>query len=328
MSLRINEKDMSDSFIPFEGPEKKLEIILTQPQPGLRSNENGRWDKVANASKAKILSKISTENMDAYLLSESSLFVWDSWILMITCGKTMLIDALKEILTFIDKNNVDYVFYERKNFMYPLEQPSDFEQDVAVISRFFPGKSYRLGPANYDHLHVFYWSRPGVIPEEDTTFQILMNDLDPNVMDFFSAKGVKNPSEAGKSSGLYSLYKEKMLPDDYLFLPCGYSLNCIKDSKYYTVHVTPQPNGSYASFDTNINEKRDYSRVVAKIISIFKPQRFSIVLTTTKSRKTVSIHEAIAKKALSGYNLTETSLYGFDCGYTITFLNYIGNSGN
>lgn len=318
---------MNECFMQFEGPEKKLEIILTLPQNNLRSNEDGRWDRVAKAGKARILSKISTDEMDAYLLSESSLFVWDSWILMITCGKTNLIDALGEIIKFIDKNNVDYVFYERKNFMYPSDQPSDFEQDVAKISRLFPGKSYRLGPANYDHLHVFYWARPCVVPEEDTTFQILMNDLDPGVIDLFSKQKIGTAQYAGKKSGLYSLYKKPMNTDDYLFMPCGYSLNSIEDDKYFTVHVTPQPNGSYASFDTNITENRDYSRITCKIITIFKPQRFSMVLTTTKSKKALPVHEAISKKVPIGYNLVETSLYGFDCGYTITFLNYIRTNG-
>jgi len=318
---------MPDKFMTFEGPEKKLEIILTQPHPNLRSNSDGRWNKVVKAAGARILSKISTQSLDAYLLSESSLFVWDSWILMITCGKTTLIHALEEILTFIDKSDVDYVFYERKNFIYPSEQPSDFEQDAMRIHRFFSGKSYRLGPANHDHLHVFYCSRPGIVPEEDATFQILMNDPDPKVMAFFSKENVNTSEEAGRLSGLYALYHAPMKMDDYLFSPCGYSLNSIKDDKYFTVHITPEPGGSYASFETNIIEKNDYTDIADKVISIFKPRRYSLVLTTTKSREAMEIHDALTAKSPLSYDLIEKSLYGFDCGYNITFLNYIKTRG-
>ena len=61
----------------FEGPEKKLEVILFSPQFNIRNNNDGRWDKIVKASQADIISKKSTEHLDAYILSESSLFVWN-----------------------------------------------------------------------------------------------------------------------------------------------------------------------------------------------------------------------------------------------------------
>ena len=60
------------------------------------------------------------------------------------CGKTTLIHAVPEILKFVTKSNIAFVFYERKSFMFPKEQPSDFEDDVACLLQYFPGKSYRL----------------------------------------------------------------------------------------------------------------------------------------------------------------------------------------
>lgn len=308
----------------FEGPEKKLEIIFLSPQPELRSNQGGRWDKAAEASGSKIISSISGTYMDAYLLSESSLFVWENAVLMITCGHTSLVNALPEILKLVDKSNVKFIFYERKNFMFPCEQPSDFEEDVRRIEEFFPGKSYRLGPANYDHLHVFYWASPGAVPEADATLQVLMNTLDPRVMKLFSEEHIKTAEQAGKHSGLYRLYSRETLvtlSDDYLFSPYGYSLNGISGKNYFTVHVTPQPLSSYASFETNIVEK-DYSRVIKNIISVFRPGKFSLALTTGMENGLIPLHSTV-KNVLPGYMLTEKSLYGFDSGYTVTFLNYI-----
>jgi S-adenosylmethionine decarboxylase len=308
----------------FEGPEKKLEIIFLSPQPEMRSNHDRRWDKVAEASGSKIISKISGTYMDAYLLSESSLFVWEDAILMITCGQTSLVNALPEILKLIDKSNVRFIFYERKNFLFPREQPSDFEQDVSRILEFFPGKSYRLGPANHDHLHVFYWASPEAVTQPDATLQILMKNLDPSVMKFFSQEHIKTAEQAGKNSGLYGLCpRNKMISDDYLFSPYGYSLNGISDKNYFTVHVTPQTICSYASFETNIIEE-NYSQVIRDVTSIFRPAKFSLVLTTSMEHSFVLLHSTV-KNVLPGYTLTERSMYGFDSGYTVTFLNYISS---
>ncbi len=302
----------------YEGPEKKLEIILFSPQLDLRDNNDDRWEKVVKASRADIISKMSTKYLDAYLLSESSLFVWDDRILMITCGKTSPIDALPEIIKIVGEEKVAIVFYERKNFLFPSEQPADFEEDVVLIEQYFPGKSYRLGPANHDHVHVFYSSHSKANDEEDTTFQILMHDFDPSVMDIFSKCNTIPKDQFAKLSGLNRIYPQ-IKTDSYAFSPNGYSLNGVIDKKYYTVHVTPQPNWSYASFETNIIET-DYSKIVKDIVSIFKPEKFSLLLTTNTNEKSLDGHSSLAN-VMSEYNVTERSLYEFDCGYSMMFLN-------
>ena len=141
---------------PYEGPEKKLEVLLRTPRKTLRSNSDGRWQRVTRASRATIVSSLSNASMDAYLLSESSLFVWEDRVLMITCGRTTPLDAVPEIVAIVGKENVAMVFYERKNFLFPENQPSDFEVDAGVMETHFSGRSYRFGPANGDHVHVFF----------------------------------------------------------------------------------------------------------------------------------------------------------------------------
>ena len=289
----------------------------------MRSNIDERWHKVAKAGGSQTISKISAESADAYLLSESSLFVWDDSVLMVTCGRTSLISALPEILNIVDRDKVAFIFYERKNFMFPHEQPSDFESDAARLLKFFPGKSYRLGPANHDHLHVFYWAHPHAVPEPDATFQVLMNDLPPSVMDMFCQETADTPAQAEKRSGLEKFYPREAVRDSHLFLPSGFSMNGIFRGKYFTIHVAPQSRSSYASFETNIIET-DYSGTIQEMVSVFRPGKFSIALTTSMDDHFLSLHSTVAN-VLSGYSMTEKSLYKFDCGYTITFLNYIKN---
>ena len=80
----------------FEGPEKKLEMVVTPEHRSLRSLGDEVWRRVVEAAGAQVLSSLCNEECDAYLLSESSLFVYDDWFVMITCGQTTLIDAFEE----------------------------------------------------------------------------------------------------------------------------------------------------------------------------------------------------------------------------------------
>ncbi len=305
----------------FEGPEKKLEIILSAPNPAIRSNGNGCWDRVVAASSARILSRFGNGGMDAYLLSESSLFVWDDRILMITCGKTTLVDVIPEILSIVGKENVAFVFYERKNFFYPHEQPSDFEDDAGLLLKYFPGKSYRLGPANGEHVHVFYSSHGMMGPDNDTTLQLLMNDLDPKVMDLFTLRGVNDADEAAELSGIKNIYPA-MERDHRLFSPEGYSLNAIDKKRYFTIHVTPQAKASYVSFETNVPED-NYGPLIEQVVSIFKPRRFSLVFTHSWGSGGSHPLSFVPCDGAPGYRLTEKSVHAFDCGFGVLFMNKV-----
>lgn len=46
--------------------------------------------------------------------------------------------------------------------------------------------------------------------------------------------------------------EDSVLLDSWMFSPCGYSLNAlIGQDAYSTIHVTPERDYSYASFETN-----------------------------------------------------------------------------
>lgn len=315
---------MKDCSNKFEGPEKKIEIILSPSHEGLRHHHDDGWKRVVETSRSTVLSRISSPRMDAFLLSESSLFLWDDRILMITCGKTTLVDAVPEILKIVDMDRIAFFFYERKSFMFPNEQPSNFEEDVAKLLKVFPGKSYRLGPANDDHVHVFYASKTNVLQARDSTLQVLMHDLDPEVMEIFVLKNSRTTEDIERRSGLTALYPG-MIKDSHLFCPYGYSMNGILDESYLTLHVTPQPEGSYVSFETNLM-KTDYSDLVDRVIAIFKPGRFSLVLTTSMD-PICSLAQDIIGRTIQGYRIAVKSMNEFNSGYAMTFLNYKRSSG-
>lgn len=306
----------------FEGPEKKLEIILSAPVKGLRDNADGRWDRVIRASGSEKISFIASDVMDAYLLSESSLFVWDDRILIITCGQTNLINTIPVLLEIVSEDEVALLFYERKNLMYPEFQLSDFETEAARIAGFFPGKSYRLGPANHDHVHIFYSSHASISADEDATLELLMHDLHPDAALMYTPEGGQTAEDIVRLTGIDSLYTG-MTFDAFLFEPFGYSLNAISGKYYFTIHVTPQPSGSYASFETNLVQP-DYREIVNRVLGIFQPGRFSFVLTSSVNDRRISVSTPVSDD-ITGFRPTEKSLYELDCGYQVRFSNFIRN---
>lgn len=306
--------------VPFEGPEKKIEIILKKSDPEIRSNRDGRWTGVIKDCGAEIVSQKRTAGMDAYLLSESSLFVWDDRILMITCGTTSLVNAVPGIIDIVSKESIAFFFYERKNLMYPHLQNADFETDVQRLSVYFSGKSYRLGPANHDHVHIFYYSTPERTVEEDVTLEVLMHDMHPAVLDAFAPRENDTVADLEKRTGIETLYPD-MDSDSCQFQPYGYSLNKIDGDKYMTIHITPEPSGSYASFETNVHEA-DYTGTVNQVIDIFQPSRFSLVMTGSQDEAQIPQDQRLPA-CMNGYRCTEKSFYEFDCGYAVSFFNYM-----
>lgn len=99
-----------------------------------------------------------------------------------------------------------------------------------------------------------------------------------------------------ESCGLSDVYSKSKFPDAridaYLFTPCGFSANGVvpaADGKamthYFTVHVTPEPHCSYASFETNVPHSQNgktTADIIQQVVDIFKPGRFSITLFETK----------------------------------------------
>ena len=82
----------------FEGTEKKIELVVRAGSPSLRQRGEAWWRRIVEKADAQILSSLSNASCDAYLLSESSLFVWDTKALIITCGRTRLTEAALVLL--------------------------------------------------------------------------------------------------------------------------------------------------------------------------------------------------------------------------------------
>jgi S-adenosylmethionine decarboxylase len=260
----------------FEGPEKKLEVVVTPGFPPLRSLGDEAWQRVVEAAGANVISVLRSQHSDAYLLSESSLFVFDDWFVLITCGQTALVDAVPEILRLIPKESLAFLVYERKSEHFPEHQSTTFHDDARLLQTMLPGRALRFGDEHGRYIEMFHTTHPYTPEKNDPTLEVLMHMIDPNVAEQFAATCAPEGTSIGVSSGMSAILPG-FATSEHVFDPAGYSLNAIKGEEYYAFHVTPQETGSYVSFETNYDFRRDLGGLVGSIVELFRPRTLDVV---------------------------------------------------
>ena len=112
-------------------------------------------------------------------------------------------------------------------------------------------------------------------------------------------------------SGIRDLIPGSVI-DATMFNPCGYSMNGMKtdvsgscqwsgllykytrdiiekqcifvlQGTYWTIHITPEPEFSYVSFETNLSQT-SYDDLVRKVVDVFKPGKFVTTLFVNQVR--------------------------------------------
>lgn len=219
---------MDDLSGPFEGPEKLLELWFAASAEqlpevvqrgglrhykegariGLRRVPRSTWESMLEIVKCKTLSVLSGADADAYLLSESSMFVYPHKLVLKTCGTTTLLLGLERLLRIakaalfdedalahsaasvssavlsqaVTTGELDskllgsYVqrcFYSRKSFMFPDRQQGphrDWVLETELLDRFFDnGAAYTVGRMNGDHWLLYLASSSGEEPSGSLT---------------------------------------------------------------------------------------------------------------------------------------------------------------
>lgn len=175
--------------LTLAGPEKLLEVWFAPAadalptgtkKNGLKAVPADTWTGMLDLVNCKVLSIIESEHIDAYLLSESSMFVFPHKLILKTCGTTTLLLGLRRMLKIaaveagFPFNNTDSVhdiktaatpyrvFYSRKNFLYPDKQHGphrSWKHEVKFLDDMFAGGSaYMVGKMNGDHWYLYLTS--------------------------------------------------------------------------------------------------------------------------------------------------------------------------
>ncbi|MEJ1286716.1 S-adenosylmethionine decarboxylase 2 [Cricetulus griseus] len=234
---------------------------------GLLSRDDGRseWDVLLKDVQCSIISVTKTDKQEAYVLSESSMFVSKRRFILKTCGTTLLLKALVPLLKLArDYSGFDSI----QNFMKPSHQGyphRNFQEEIEFLNAIFPnGAAYCMGRMNSDcwYLYTLDFPESRVINQPDQTLEILMSELDPAVMDQFYMKDGVTAKDVTRESGIRDLIPGSVI-DATLFNPCGYSMNGMKSdsSKCRTVLSSPQKIEGFKRLDCQSAMFNDYNFV-------------------------------------------------------------------
>jgi len=268
ISKKAATEVFADDF--FEGPEKTLMLKFNSSHivnGSLRTFPEEAWRGVMERMGIAILSKIESahgkpeqnetedKGCTAYLLSESSLFVYRDRVVFKTCG---LSSPLRGLRLFLDvarnpgssgEDGLEQVLYSHPAYMRQEEQAAPHQSwadEVAFLRDLFPnGTAERLGTPKHG-TDVFVAN----FVEEQTSpwfaAEVYITDLEQqNAHETFS----KN-LETGKNAAFWNAMRPDAT-DEFYFDPSGYSANILRGSTYSTMHASPQSSGSYLSHATN-----------------------------------------------------------------------------
>ncbi len=115
-----------------------------------------RLEAMLRNVKCEIISMTRNGQVDAYVLSESSMFVSKKRFILKTCGTTTPLECIADLVAmaklFTGYDTIEDIFYSRKNFERPelqLKPHRSFEQEVALLDGMFTdGAAYCLGTIN------------------------------------------------------------------------------------------------------------------------------------------------------------------------------------
>ncbi len=297
----------------FEGSEKKAEILIDSAQLSLLSTfDDNFWQQLVNCCNAQILSSISNDQCKAFLLSESSLFVWHDRLLILTCGVTHLVNSVEFFLKHVAPEQIKHVTYQRKNEYFSHEQPSCFGDDSQLLTKYIDGKAYRFGEMDAHHTFIFHQDNGFSAAKEDKTYELLAYQICEQASQTLTSPGLSADTIR------QFLNIEQLLPDfiidDFVFEPYGYSLNAIKQDEYLTIHVTPQEGSSYVSFESNLN----LIELAPTILAILQPASFDL-LGFNEFDFVEKVQQIIPDTYVSKSLVKET----LSNGYFVCFANFI-----
>lgn len=342
-SFPLNKTENNISQPLFEGAEKKLSIrffnnnsSVREDKKGLRNLSRGQIESVTGAANCTIISVKSNGIVDAYLLSESSLFISKNELVIKTCGTTTLLHAVPIIFSLAKSvglvpldlkfTRVSYLFPEQQIFPH-----NSFENEIAYLDNFFEtfegysthsNFTRQVSQHNTSSSSEWYayivcfkeryaggkkqsilrrknektslrimekgFLKNNYIHNSTKTLEVCMFDLNPKIMQQFMHE--KEPEKCGRDnpstgvtylSGINGLLVNTDCVDAFNFDPCGYSMNAISScGGYTTIHITPEENASYVSFETNVQDAID-SEILLSIVRTFLPGRLTVSLVSS-----------------------------------------------
>ena len=290
--------------------------LCLSPRAGLRTLSRQQLDGFLQVAQCSIVASSHSDAFDAYVLSESSLFVYADKLIIKTCGTTALLKALPTALQLASSVGAHLlrVRYSRACFKYPAVQPAphrSWAEECSFLDGVLGarGVAHVLGDGSGLKWHLYSLDARPVAPGTPSvsvatiealhsartkasaaasdnsptfTLEICMTQLDASAAAaFMFGSDMPTARQVTESSGIASLFPQDMVIDDFVFNPCGYSMNGLLGSGLATIHVTPEARCSYASVEISGHATGVFrpDKLVAAACAVFKPGALCVALT-------------------------------------------------
>ncbi len=251
--------------------EERLDFFFEASGPNLLNYNTSFWKELLVPAKIKIVSETKTENIAAFILSESSLFVLPHRIQIITCGDADVLALTRSILKYFNDAKLNFVTYQRRGLVPSPDHY--FERTQLQIYELLKSKLDSI--ANLKGLSLFYQKDKTHFENLSTSIQVLMFDPDRNCLNsFLKARSTERIARifAKETSG----YLKDFQVDSHDFEPIGYSINAIKDLDFYCYHFSPDEPHPYISFELNTLKNVQLNVIIHYILEFFICKQFEI----------------------------------------------------
>ena len=330
----------------FEGAEKRIEIDfhLNDSNPaGLRALSRAQLDECMTAAQCEIVSVRRNAKFDAYVLSESSLFILPTKLVLKTCGTTHLLAGVPNILKHAASVGMEprRVKFTRSSFDKPELQPklhASFDDETEFLEQYFGslgngGSAYILGSKLKGvqwHVYVSGDACPVQDAVPNASLEVCMTQLSRAHCEehFYRTEKFVSSAQTTTDSGIRSIFEDFDI-DDYVFEPCGYSMNALCDEEFSTIHITPEDGFSYASCElSNVNVNNlDAFAYVRKVASVFKPGKMVFAISIDGLNAAEVSNEVLAHGCfVPGYARVQSTRQEFDVEGCVAYYTYVRNN--
>ncbi len=266
-----------------EGTEKKFALTVAADGPDLRALGAAFWQRVVHASGAEVIGVCRGAVLDAWLLGDASLLVGTHRAVMIACGGAAPVEGLLHLLAEVGPEPVAALSYECRAESAPTAHPPTFATDAARLRRHVSGVEQIFGCTDGDHIGLFHLDRPAPIPPGDTTLELFMPTIDPQLAGHL-IPGSPDPRGLRSRLGLDDLL-DGFTCHDHVTTPRGYALNAVAGRRYATLHVTPRGQGAGARFELGWDfSPEQASACLQHLLQEFGPERADLLYFTAPVR--------------------------------------------
>ena len=210
----------------------------------------------------------------------------------------------------------------------------NFDHEVDFLRQYFGnlgdgGNSHVLGdPSCGLQWHVYVADAEPTVHKPTAapavySLEVCMTELcQEKAVQFFRGQHFISAQHTSTSSGIQALLPSANI-DDYVFEPCGYSMNGMEGAGFSTIHITPEDGFSYASFEVSnyATQDLDINQLVTALVQVFNPGKLTVALTVDTNLPCCIWGESV--QTPDSYSCHASCKQSFQCGGRTSFYSMV-----